>query len=432
MTIQADTAISEFNAFRLEAQPLLESVLAREANLPARAQHSMPRQFPAHSTQRPRYLPSRAVESRCVCDGAVGRDFSFGDFRHRFVNRSKHHLLLIIVTIQAMTRSFVSSVVLGCAALGCVLLRPLGALDPDEPSRVAIEAAAARAVGSHDPDPFTRNPDWLAGPLLSPNELALISSHPVNRAVDQDPRISVQDPDVLPLIKLNAVRTRFIDDLLQRATRSGTTQVVILGAGLDSRAYRFRALLQAVKVFELDNGPTQEMKKRRIQDVFGAPPPNVKYVPIDSERDSLATVLRKAGFRLTDKAFFIWEGGCMYYREPTVRSILRDISKSAPGSSLVMDFAFADGVARARHDPTSSQQRFHATWGEPWLFGVPDNPGVEAFFRQLGFEPAEMLPVDSPTAVRRYLTHRDQTVVGMGLAVQDLAPITLVALKVGG
>jgi methyltransferase (TIGR00027 family) len=317
-------------------------------------------------------------------------------------------------------------------ALGCLLLQPLGALEPGEPSRVAIEAAAARAVGSHDPDPFTRNPDWLAGPLLSPTELALISSHPVNRAVDQDPRISVQDPEVLPLIRLNTVRTRFIDDLLQRAVRSGTTQVVILGAGLDSRAYRFRALLQNSRVFELDSPPTQEMKKRRVQEVFGAPPPNVTYVPIDFAHDDLATMLRKAGFRSMDKAFFIWEGGCMYHQEPMVRTVLRDISKSAPGSSLVMDFAFADGVALARHDPTSSQEHFDAVWGEPWLFGVPADPGAEAFFREFGFKTEEMLPVDSPAAVRRYLTHRDLTVVGMGLVVQNLAPIILVELKVGG
>src|SRR5215472_4716447 len=92
-----------------------------------------------------------------------------------------------------------------------LLLGPLlHALDPNQPSRVAIEAAAARAVASHDPDPFTRNPDWLAGPFLSLSELALIFSHPINRAVDQDPRIAMLDADVLRLVKLLDVRTRFI------------------------------------------------------------------------------------------------------------------------------------------------------------------------------------------------------------------------------
>jgi methyltransferase (TIGR00027 family) len=315
-----------------------------------------------------------------------------------------------------------------------VLVLPLAslALDPPQPSRVAIEAAAARAVGSHDPDPFTRNPDWLAGPLLSPTELALIFNHPVNRAVDQDPRISVQDPDVLPLIKLNTVRTRFIDDALQRAVRDGATQVVIIGAGLDSRGYRFRSLLERVKVFEVDNSATQQMKLRRVRDVFGMAPPNVVYVPIDLAHEDFAAVLRKAGFSNTAKSLFVWEGGSMHYSETNVRGILRGVSQPAQGSTLVMDFALASGVARARESSDAPQQRFDATWGEPWLFGVPDQPGPEAFFRELGFEPVEFLPTNSPLAIRRYLTHRDQTVVGLGLAVDDSAPVTIAELRIAG
>jgi methyltransferase (TIGR00027 family) len=318
------------------------------------------------------------------------------------------------------------------AVCACILLQALRAFEPVQPSRVALEAAAARAVGSHDPDPFTRNPDWLAGPLLSPTELALIASHPINRAVDQDPRISVQDPEELPLIKLNTVRTRFIDDALQRAIRSGATQVVIIGAGLDSRAYRFRPLLQNAKVFELDDAPTQAMKKLRINDVFGTPPPNVAYVTIDLARDNLAGSLQKAGYTRAAKTFFVWEGGSMYYREPVVRGILRDISRSAPGSELAMDFAYASGIVRLHENPGSPQERFDAVWGEPWLFGVPDQPGAEAFFRELEFEPVELLPTDGPIAIRRYLTHRDQTAVGLGLAVDDPAPVTLAELRIGG
>ena len=315
-----------------------------------------------------------------------------------------------------------------CARLPIALVLPFTLLSLGQPSSVAIEAAAARAVGSHDPDPFTRNPDWLAGPLLSPTELALIFSHPVNRAVDQDPRISVQDPDVLPLIKLNTVRTRFIDDALQRAIHGGATQVVIIGAGLDSRPYRFRSLLQNAKIFELDDAATQEIKQRRIQDVFGTPPPNVKYVPIDLPHDKLSQTLRGAGFSTSAKTFFIWEGGSMHYRDAAVHAILHDISQSAPGSVVVMDFANSDAVARAVHDPTSPQERFDAAWGQPWVFGIPEKP--ETFFRELGFEVVEVLPVDSPVAIRRYLTHRDQTVVGLGLPTPDPAPLTLAELAI--
>jgi len=320
----------------------------------------------------------------------------------------------------------------GISILGCLLSPFLEAIEPGQPSRVAIEAAAARAVGSHDPDPFTRNPDWLAAPLLSLTELTLIFSHPVNRAVDQDPRISVQDPDVLPLIRLNTVRTRFIDDRLQSAIRSGAAQVVILGAGFDTRAYRFRALLEKTSVIELDNPATQAIKKKRIHDIFGAPPPNVTYASIDLARDKLSNILGGAGFYSTAKTFFIWEGGSMYQTEASVRQVLGDIARSAEGSSLVMDFALRDAVLRARKDPASPQERFDAAWGEPWLFGIPEDHDAKAFFRELGFETVEMLEADSPTALRRYLTHRDQTIVGEGLAVQDAAPLTLAELTVRG
>jgi methyltransferase (TIGR00027 family) len=307
------------------------------------------------------------------------------------------------------------------------LLLPLTALEPSEPSRVAIEAAAARAVGSHDPDPFTRNPDWLAAPLLSLQELTLIFNHPINRSVDQDPRISVQDPDVLPLVRLNTVRTRFIDDRLRSAVQAGATQVVILSAGFDTRAYRFRPLLEKVKVFEVDRSATQAVKQRRIHDVFGVFPPNTRYVPFEPQRDKLADVLRRAGFEPAARSFFIWEGGSIYQSAAVVRAILTDIAQSK-ASSLVIDFAFADAVKRVRQDPASPQERFDAAWGEPWLFGIPEQPGAEAYFSELGFETVELLPVDSPIAARRYLTHRDQTIVGQGLDLRDAVPLKLAEL----
>ena len=312
--------------------------------------------------------------------------------------------------------------------LAALAVLPLRALDPAEPSRVAIAATAARAVGSHDPDPFTRNPDWLAGPFLSPSELALISNHPINRAVDQDPRISVQDPENLPLIRLNDIRTRFIDDHLQQAVFAGITQVVILGAGLDTRPYRFRALLEKAKVIEIDARAMQEMKKRRVHDIFGVPPPNVTYAPADIDREKLGDVLRQSGFRSSEKAFFIWEGGSMHHAEPVVLSVLRAIAQSASGSRLVMDFAYEDDVAHAAKDPNSPQQRYDAAWGEPWLFGAPRE--AEAFFRGLGLEPQELLPAASPAAIRRYLTHRDLSVIGQGLDIIDPAPIALANLTI--
>lgn len=85
----------------------------------------------------------------------------------------------------------------------------------------------------------------------------------------------MKNPRVSALVIILIERTRFIDDHLLQAVRDGATQVVNLGAGFDTRAYRFRQELRSTKVFEVDYGPTQEYKKRRVREVIGGPPPNV-------------------------------------------------------------------------------------------------------------------------------------------------------------
>src|SRR5260370_13041653 len=105
-------------------------------------------------------------------------------------------------------------------------------------SRIALQSAAARAHTSHDPDPTVRNPDWLADPFLGPDEIALLDNHPIARAVNQDYRIANLDPDVVAVSGPVLVRTRFIDERLQRASRDGVSQAVIRNAGLERRAYR--------------------------------------------------------------------------------------------------------------------------------------------------------------------------------------------------
>src|SRR6201986_901389 len=120
------------------------------------------------------------------------------------------------------------------------------------PSRTAILTAAARAFGAREPDASVRNPDWIAGRLIGPAELALIADHPISRALDQDFQQAMYDPDIFGFTWLMLVRTRFIDQMMERAIRSGMTQLVILGAGFDTRAHRFTELLQDVAVIEVD------------------------------------------------------------------------------------------------------------------------------------------------------------------------------------
>jgi methyltransferase (TIGR00027 family) len=282
--------------------------------------------------------------------------------------------------------------------------------------------AAARSFGSHDPDPGVRNPDWLAERLLGPDELALIDEHPLRAALAQDYREASRDMQVFGLTLMMLIRTRFIDDCLLNAVRNGTTQVVILGAGFDSRAYRFHEAMKDMAVFEVDSAATQALKKRRVDAVLGGLPRNVTYVPVNFSVDSLGTVLHEAGCDASKQTFFTWEGVSMYVGEDGVRETLRAMATgSAPGSSVVMDFAAAKMVEQFKQYSDVAAIKQFAVWEEPWLFGVPDGAERE-FFAELGFDLAQMFPVYSVETMARYATRKDGTTFGMTPGMPRPAP----------
>jgi methyltransferase (TIGR00027 family) len=282
------------------------------------------------------------------------------------------------------------------------------------PSRTAILTAAARAFGAREPDASVRNPDWAAGRLIGPAELALIADHPISRALDQDFQQAMYDPDIFGFAWLMLVRTRFIDDLMQRAVRSGATQLVILGAGFDTRAHRFTDLLQDVAVIEVDYGATQEYKKRRVETALGGAPANVVYAPIDFTREGLGEVLHRAGFDRGRKTYFICEGVSMYIPEEGMKETLRAIAaESAPGSGLLLEYMNRHGIDLLRKYPTGMIKNAF-DWGEPFVFGVPDGQDQE-FFREAGLELGETAKIFNPEIVSRYAMRQDGTYYGAHL-----------------
>jgi methyltransferase (TIGR00027 family) len=290
------------------------------------------------------------------------------------------------------------------------------AVEPGRPSKTSVMTMAARAIGSHEPDPTVRNPDWLAERFLGPDERAQIPDNPLVLGVDQDYREAMKDPRIRALVIILIERTRFIDDHLLQAVRDGATQVVNLGAGFDTRAYRFRQELRSTKVFEVDYGPTQEYKKRRVREVIGAPPQNLVYVPIDFTRQNLGEVLRKAGYRRNQKTFFIWEGVTMYLPEDAVLATLRFVATdSVPGSSIVFDHytkSFIDGLRLRTADQAQlAREAERQAADEPFVFGIPDGT-EQTFVSGAGLELVEHLAGPSPEAIQRYLTRRDGTLVG--------------------
>jgi methyltransferase (TIGR00027 family) len=165
-------------------------------------------------------------------------------------------------------------------------------------------------------------------------------------------------------------RTRYIDDALQNALREGFEQVVILGAGFDSRAYRIPGM-EKIRVFEVDHPSTQVWKQKCLKRMLGTLPAHVTFVPIDFDKQELEDGMVKVSFRTTVKTFFIGEGVSQYITEEAVDATLRYVSRaSAPGSRIVftyIDRDIIDGSARSelgRNLISLAQQV-----GEPWLFG---------------------------------------------------------------
>ncbi len=269
--------------------------------------------------------------------------------------------------------------------------------------------AAGRAFGAREADPAMRNPDSLAEKLLGPEELALIQQHPIGRALT-NPTESAYEAVGTAVMML--VRTKFIDEKLQQAIAGGARQYVILGAGFDTRAYRFADLLDGLRVFEVDSGATQSYKRRRAEAALGSPPSNLTYVTVDFNRDKLMEALVRAGFDPAIKTFFTWEGVCMYVAEEGVTETLRAMAQAAPGSTLVMDYTTRGAIDFMMQFPELGPLKLLNEWGEPWVFGLPDGQERE-FFETLGFEPREVFSMFSKEAVQRYLTRADGTIFGM-------------------
>ena len=179
-------------------------------------------------------------------------------------------------------------------------------------------------------------------------------------------------------------RTRHFDEALLAGLRAGVEQVVILGAGYDSRAFRFKDELRGVQVFELDHPGTQARKKQLLEASNAKVPANLTLIGIDFAKQSFRKLLPEHGFRSDAKTLFLWEGVSYYLPLAAVDDVLKFVADCATGSSVVFDYAlqsFVDG------DTGTYGGKQIARWlkkiGEPFLFGL--NPAsAQSFLARRG------------------------------------------------
>jgi methyltransferase (TIGR00027 family) len=266
-------------------------------------------------------------------------------------------------------------------------------------SRTALSVALRRAAHQIHDSPVVFN-DPLAVGILG-------------AAYAEELRRTPLRPDKPFSIALRAflvARSRYAEDNLRRAVDSGVRQYVLLGAGLDTFAYRNP--YSQLRVFEVDHPATQQWKRELLQRNKIAIPDSITYTPVDFERQSLSAQLSDAGFHCQAPAFFAWLGVIPYLTLEAFRATINFVSAQAHGSSLTLDYGQPPSVLppleRLAHDSLASRVE---KAGEPFqLFFTPAEIAAELS----GFHSIEDLVATEINA--RYFSGRTDQLAMRGTA----------------
>jgi methyltransferase (TIGR00027 family) len=211
--------------------------------------------------------------------------------------------------------------------------------------------------------------------------------------------IAAHDPSKAPFPGIHnslSARVRYFDDFVKKFLDEGLEQLVILGAGYDTRAYRIEGLKGKVRVFEVDHPETQSVKTEKIKDIFGSLPDHVEYVPVDFETEDFSQRLLEHGYERLQKTVFIMEGLIYYLPPKAVDEILCFIAKnSGIGSAIIFDYVYESSVDRTNgicgvqcmacdQIALMNAKKDMAQQGEPYKFSVKDGM-LETFIVQRGF-----------------------------------------------
>jgi methyltransferase (TIGR00027 family) len=224
-------------------------------------------------------------------------------------------------------------------------------MTPDSASRTALMVAAYRARATERERPVCNDP-WAA-----------------RLAGDEGQAIATAYDQTYPHMELwTALRATYFDRCVERYQRA---QVVLLGAGLDTRAVRLAK--EGVRFFEVDHPESQKLKLGKLA-AIDYPVACATYVPCDFERSDFLTELCARGFREDIPALFIWEGVTVYLTETAVRGTAHRVAAGcSPQTILGFDHLRKKIVHGTLRDPKDVESReFVADMGEPLRFGVDD------------------------------------------------------------
>jgi methyltransferase (TIGR00027 family) len=251
----------------------------------------------------------------------------------------------------------------------------------DCPSATALRVAIRRAAHQIMDDPKVFH-DPLALRILGVEN---------ESAPQSDPKWSEQSPLSCGLRAFLAARSRYAEDELHTAIKRGVHQYVVLGAGLDTFAYRHQYPEDVLHVFEVDHPATQIWKRTRLEEAGIPIPRTLTFAPVDFETQTLEEGLRQAGFDTTPSTFFSWLGVTQYLTSSAVTATLRFVASMPAGSGIVFDYTLLPSLlnptARLAFDRLAHRV---ALAGEPFQTFF-DPSLLKSSLRSMGFGQIEDL-----------------------------------------
>lgn len=249
-------------------------------------------------------------------------------------------------------------------------------------SKMAELIALHRVAESRKPEGERICYDPYAVHFVDPETLVFAASNP-----EKTKEMSEYYERLFPgLANSIRARVRYFDDFVKNSLDKGLRQLVILGAGYDTRAYRIEGLKGKVRVFEVDHPDTQSVKIEKIKKIFGSLPDHVTYVPVDFETDNFGERLIAQGYDRSLKTLFLLEGLIMYIPPEAVDETLSFIAKnSGKGSVILFDYypeSLVDGSCEL--DAGKNIHNYLVQVGEPLKFGIKEGM-VEPFLAERGF-----------------------------------------------
>jgi len=283
----------------------------------------------------------------------------------------------------------------------------------DRPSETAMTVAFCRAFACLEEQEEIRGKDYLAEIFLNEEAAKPLKD---KKAVEWVKKNIMTDGSY----EFITCRTVFYDNEVQKALADDIPQIVFLGAGYDSRAYRFAGLIKNTCIYELDIKSTQQRKIEILKKAGIDTPANLKFVEIDFTKDKILDVLTAAGYKREMKTLFIWEGVLYYLTKRVIDGTLEIIKQNSPSGSIIcFDYTITAPDMKNRYKAKEVRDKMKTRYSaEPVQEGFEEGKMGE-YLDERGFKLVEHYNPEEME--NKYLKLKDGSIAGKVTGIFCLA-----------